>query len=249
MYRLWPLPSDSALANVERSELEAIYAYPDSLAKPYVRLSFVCSANGKVAVDGSSAGLATQADRLILGRLRWLADVILVGAGTVRADNYRGTRSWELLRDRRRKRGQAEAAPVAVVTASADLDPHGALFTDTWVPPLVLTVRSAPADKVARLEQAGAEVHVVGEDRAEAALILSALASRGLYRILCEGGPPLFGDLIAADLVDDLCMTIAPTVGGTGQISGGPPTGVHPMRLESVLADDGSLLVRYCRAR
>jgi riboflavin biosynthesis pyrimidine reductase len=246
---LWPPPSGSVPAEVERSELEAVYAYPEPLAKPYVRLNFVCSANGKVAVDGSSTGLATQADRLILGRLRWLADVILVGAGTVRADGYRGARSWEKLTARRRKRGQSDVAPIAVVTASADLDPYGPLFTDTWVPPLVLTVRSAPAAKVARLEEAGAEVLVVGDDRGEAGLILSALASRGLYRVLCEGGPPLFGELIAADVVDDLCLTIAPVVGGVGQISTGPPVGMHPMRLESVLADDDSLLIRYCRDR
>ena len=249
MHRLWPPPSGSLPANVERSELEAIYAYPDSLPKPYVRLNFVCSVDGKVAVNGTSTGLASEADRLILGRLRWLADVILVGAGTARADSYRGARSWELLRERRRKRGQAEVAPIAVVTASADLDPGGALFTDTFVPPIVLTVRSAPPGKVARLKQAGAEVHVVGDDRAEAELILSALASRGLYRVLCEGGPPLFGDFIAADMVDDLCLTIAPIAGGSGQISSGPPAGMLPMRLESVLADDGSLLVRYCRDR
>jgi riboflavin-specific deaminase-like protein len=249
VHRLWPPPSDSLPAIVDRSELEAIYAYPDSLLRPYVRLNIVCSANGKVAVDGSSTGLASPADRLILGRLRWLADVILVGAGTVRADSYRGARSWEKLRARRRTRGQAETAPIAVVTASADLDPDSALFTDTFAPPLVLTVRSAPSRKVARLEKAGAEVHIVGDDRAEAGLIVSALESRGLYRILCEGGPPLFGDFIAADMVDDLCLTIAPVVGGTGQISSGPPAGLLPMRLVSALADDDSLLMRYCRAR
>jgi riboflavin-specific deaminase-like protein len=230
---------------VDASELESIYRYPDPLNRPYVRLNFVCSANGKVAVDGRSADLGSEADRLVFGRLRQLADVILVSAGTVRADGYRGARSWQALRARRRERGQLEVAPIAVVTASADLDVDGPLFTDAWVPPLVLTVKSAPPANIARLADAGAEVLVVGDERAQVSKILDALASRSLYRILCEGGPPLFGALITADAVDELCLTLAPCVGGSGQISTDIPNSVRAMRLESVLTDDGALLIRY----
>ena len=135
------------------------------------------------------------------------------------------------------------------LTASADLDPRGPLFTDATVPPLILTVESAPVANIDRIREAGGEVHVVGDVRAEPARIVDALASRGLIRVLCEGGPSLFGDLIAADAVDELCLTISPRVGGTGQISSATPDTVRPMRLESVLVDDGVLLLRYRRDR
>jgi 5-amino-6-(5-phosphoribosylamino)uracil reductase len=236
-------------AAVHESELETIYGYPDSLGRPYVRLNFVASANGKVAVDGHSAGLGSKADKLVFGHLRRLADVIVVGAGTARADHYRGARSSEVLRAERRERGQAEVAPIAVVTASADLDAEGPLFADASIPPLVLTVKAAPAAKIRRLAAAGAEVLIVGEERAEVPRLIDALASRGLTRILCEGGPSLFGDLITADAVDELCLTISPCLGGTGQISTATPDGTHAMRLESVLVDDGVLLLRYLRDR
>ena len=73
----------------------------------------------------------------MFGLLRELAEVVLVGAGTVRAEKYRGAR--------RPTRGRATPPPIAVVTGSADLDPESRLFTDTAVPPLVLTAESAPA--------------------------------------------------------------------------------------------------------
>jgi len=245
--RIWP-PGDG-LPAVRESELDTIYSYPEPLTRPYVRLNFVSSVNGKVAVDGRSAGLGSEADKLVFGRLRRLADVIVVGAGTARADRYRGARTWPALRAERRERGQAEVPPIAVVTASADLDAEGPLFTDTVVPPLVLTVESAPKAKIDRLRAAGAEVLLVGAGRAGPAQIIDVLASRGLNRILCEGGPSLFGDLIAADAVDELCLTISPYVGGTGQISTATPDSVRAMRLESVLVDDGVLLTRYRRDR
>jgi riboflavin-specific deaminase-like protein len=249
MLRLWPAPSGSSLAVVDAAELESAYGYPEPLTAPYVRLNFVSTANGQVAVDGRTAGLRSQADKVLLGRLRRLADVILVGAGTVRADNLRGARSPGDLRVQRRNRGQVDVPQIAVVTASADLDVASRLFTDTWVPPLILTVKAAPPAHTARLADAGAEVLVVGDDRAEVGQILGALADRNLNRILCEGGPQLFGDLIAADSVDELCLTLAPLVGGGGQISPEMPHYMRAMNLESVLVEDGALLLRYRRDR
>jgi riboflavin-specific deaminase-like protein len=249
MLRLWPAPSGSSLAVVDADELESLYSYPEPLTAPYVRVNFVSTANGQVAVDGRSAGLGSQADRVLLGRLRRLADVILVGAGTVRADNLRGARSPGDLKVQRRNRGQVDVPPIAVVTASADLDAASRFFTDTLVPPLVLTVKAAPLANTARLAEAGAEVLVVGDERAEAEQILGALAERNLYRILCEAGPQLLGDLIAADAVDELCQTIAPLMGGGGQASSDLPYYIRAMNLESVLVDDSALFLRYLRER
>jgi riboflavin biosynthesis pyrimidine reductase len=83
------------------------------------------------------------------------------------------------------------------------------------------------------------------------ATLLAELDRRGLRKVLCEGGPGLHGDLIAADAVDELCLTAAPLLvgGGAGRIShgpGGPPRAMRPVAL---LEDDGVLLLRYVRAR
>jgi len=87
---------------------------------------------------------------------------------------------------------------------------------------------------------------IVGEDRADVRQMLGALASRNLCRILCEGGPTLFGQLFAAGAVDEVCLTLSPQVGGAGQISP-DSSNLLPMRIEAVLARDETLLIRYVR--
>ncbi len=223
------------------ADLSALYAYPEDLAGPFVRVNFVSSADGAVSVDGRSSELGSPADRRVFGLLRELADVVLVGAGTVRAEDYRGAR--------RPTRGRDHPPPIAVVTGSADLDPAARLFTDTAVPPIVLTHASAPRERRERLAAAGGDVVVLA--RLTPAAVLTELAARGLHRVLCEGGPSLFGDLVAADAVDELCLTVAPLLaGGTaGRIARGPAGGpTRAMELVGVLHADGFLLLRYRRA-
>jgi riboflavin-specific deaminase-like protein len=227
--------------DLDDARLAARYAYPADLAAPFVRAGFVASADGAVSVEGGSAGLGSPADRRVFLLLRELADVVLVGAGTVRAEDYRGAR--------RPVRGTDRPPPVAVVTGSADLDPGSRLFTDTRVPPIVLTLASAPAERTERLAAAGGDV--VALERLTPDLVLAELARRGLHRVLCEGGPTLLGELVAADAVDELCLTVAPLLAGgpAGRIAVGPD-GAHPRPLElaDALHEDGVLLLRYRRA-
>jgi 5-amino-6-(5-phosphoribosylamino)uracil reductase len=115
------------------------------------------------------------------------------------------------------------------------------------VPPIVLTCHSSPADRRAAIDDI-ADVVVTGDDDVDLALALGALADRGLTQVVCEGGPHLFGWLVAAGLVDELCLTIAPLLaGGTaGRIVAGLESQVtDPMRLLHVLEDDGHLFLRY----
>jgi 5-amino-6-(5-phosphoribosylamino)uracil reductase len=233
------LPGYGSLVDLD-AELAAHYAYPDDLSGPWVRVNFVASADGAATSDGRSGGLGTAADKRVFGLLRELADVVLVGAGTVRVEDYRGAR---------RGAGQNTPPPIAVVTGSADLDPRSRLFTDTSVAPLVLTLASASAQRRDGLAAAGAEVVVL--DDLQPASLLADLGRRGLHRVLCEGGPMLFGALVAAGAVDELCLTITPLlVGGTAAriISGPPVSPACPLTLVGVLEADGTLLLRYRRA-
>ena len=238
MHRLWPQPSATDLDN---AALAAHYAWPEARAVPYVRVNFVASLDGAVSVDGRSGGLGNAADKTVFHLLRELAEVVLVGAGTVRTEKYNGVQ--------RNTRGRDTPPPVAVVTGTADLDPASRLFTDTVVPPLILTVESAPADRRAALTEAGGDVVVL--PRLTPDVLLGELARRGLDRVLCEGGPSLLGALQAADAVDELCLTVAPLlVGGeSGRIAHGP-AGVPPRRMALVgaLQADDALLLRYHRS-
>ncbi len=250
MRHVWPAGSDVA-GELDREGLLEYYAPPEGLDRPIVRVNFVASADGAVAVDGLSGALEAPGDAAVFGALRELADVVLVGAGTVRTEGYRGVRTSADKVARRRARGLADVPPVAVVTASADLDPGTALFTDTAVAPLVLTVAAAPAAATDRLAAAGAEIVTVsGDDPSviDPAAILGALEARGLCRVLCEGGPALFGSLLAAGLVDELCLSVAPQLVGAdaGRIVAGPALdGPRPLSLVSVLAHDDGLMLRY----
>jgi riboflavin-specific deaminase-like protein len=232
------LPTDHDL---DDEQLAARYAYPENLGAPFVRASFVASADGAVSVAGRSTDLGSLADRRVFLLLRRLADVVLVGAGTVRSEDYRGAR--------RPTRGRDTPPPIAVVTGSALLDPASRLFRDTRVPPIILTLASAPPERRERLAAAGGDV--VALDRLTPDRVLAELARRGLHRVLCEGGPTLFGELVAADAVDELCLTVAPLlVGGTtGRIAVGPESGhPRPLELADALHESGVLLLRYRRA-
>jgi len=246
---VWPDPDPGADAGAEldRDALAALYAHPEGL----LRVNFVASADGAVAVDGLSGGLHAPGDKEVFGLLRELADVVLVGAGTVRSEGYRGARTSPARETRRRDRGQAPVPPIAVVTARGDLDPGAALFTDTTVPPLVLT--AADAAGAARRALAGTGTEVVPVSAGDPTVtdpdtVVRALADRGLTRVLCEGGPALFGALLAAGRVDELCLSLAPQLvgGGAGRIvTGGGLDGPRPLHLASVVAHEDGLLLRY----
>jgi riboflavin-specific deaminase-like protein len=219
-------------------DLAAAYAVP---VTRHVRANFVASLDGAATLEGKSAGLSNDADRRLFHLLRALSDVVLVGAGTVRAENYGGARAAD---------GRTPP-PIAVVTRSCDLDPAARLFTDTRVRPIVLTCDASPADRRGRLADA-ADVIVAGDRDVDIASALDALADRGFNKVICEGGPHLLGWLVAADRLDELCLTLSPLIAGgsAGRIVDGLAGHVaDPMHLLHVLEDDGHLFLRYSTAR
>jgi len=224
--RLWPDPAEQ----LTDDELLAAVDHDG------VRVNFVASIDGAVTRDGLSGGGAPPADKRYFDLLRRVADVVVVGAGTVRAEGYGPMVVAQP------RRGQ----PVfAIVTASLDLDPTSTVFTKAPVRPVIITTeratgRAAFADV--------ADVVIAGSSRVDAELAVEALRARGLRRILCEGGPSLFGSFLAADVVDELCLTVAPSLeaGDAARIAGGEAP-ARDMRLASVLRSGDTLLLRYHR--
>lgn len=249
MHALWPI--EALPPELTDAELERLYDYPPDLAAPWVQANMVASADGAATVDGRSAGLSHPADKRVFALGRDLADVVLVGAGTAEAEKYAGVKPGELRTGRREARGLSELPPVAVVSNHCSLPPDARLLTDTLVPPIVLTCAAAPAARREALANAGAEVVITGEDAVDLPTAMRYLGNRGLRRVDCEGGPRLLAAMLAADLVDQLCLTIAPLLTGAGadRIVAGPiAESTRSLRLASVLHSEGFLLLRYQRA-
>ncbi|MFE3443327.1 pyrimidine reductase family protein [Nocardia sp. NPDC059180] len=250
------------LTGLTDDDLAQLYGYPSGLDRPWVRANFVSSIDGAATSDGVSGGLGTDADHQVFAMLRELADVVLIGAGTVRAENYGPAKTDPALRRHLHDLGiggnrEGAPPPIAVVTASAALDAAGRLFTeagDTGAAtraPLIITTAAAPADRKRLLAEAGAEVIEAGDVAVAPHDALAVLADRGLLRVLCEGGPHLFGDLLEAGCVDELCLTTSPVlIGGTARrISLSHEefrTSMTPAHI--VLADDGTMLTRWVRS-
>ncbi|WEO76596.1 pyrimidine reductase family protein [Cryobacterium sp. SO2] len=245
-------PADSDPARLDPAALDPAdvlrrYLIADRQA-PHLRVNFVSSLDGAATHDGLSGGLGDAADRLVFDTLRMLTDVILVGAGTVRAEGYGGIRfsaeavAWRLAN------GLPEHPPVAIVSGRLDLDPAHPVFTRAATRPLVVTHAQAPVAAREALA-AVADVLVCGEASVDHTLMLRMLTERGYPQVLCEGGPSLFGSLLAVDAVDELCLTLAPLLeSGSGpRVSTAPEASPRRMHLAHALPAGDTLLLRYLK--
>jgi riboflavin biosynthesis pyrimidine reductase len=209
----------------------------------------VASADGAVTLDGRSGGLSGPADKMIFTVLRSLADVVLVGARTTRTEHYRPVQRDEIWLQLRP--AAAPLPPIAVVTGSLDLTGCDSLLT---MPPgpsqtIVITTAAAPADRKAAL--AGrARVIEAGEHAVDLTAAVKALVDLGYTEILTEGGPAIIGQLTAAGLLDELCLTTSPLLaaGTARRIVSGPPL-TQRLSLAHALVDGDFLLCRYLAVR
>lgn len=235
-------------AALDDAALSELYGHPDPGDHAWVRTNFVSTLDGAVqGRDGRSGTINTPSDRLVFALLRAHADVVLVGAGTVRAEHYQAIdlEPWQL--ELRSRLGLAPYPTLAIVTGSGDLD-HGLVPDQPCGPVLILTGTSSryrpefgPGVGVLEFDEPG---------RVPVPKLINALAERGLRRVLCEGGPRLNRQLHAAGLVDDLCLTLSPMVVGGDAVRStvGPRIDEDHFRLEhAVGADDSALLLRYLR--
>ncbi|MET7452204.1 pyrimidine reductase family protein [Streptomyces sp. NPDC005574] len=252
-----PGEGESAAAGHEWSlaELAAAYAYPEPSEDgpgAWLRANMVATLDGAAQHDGRSQPISTPTDMRIFGTLRALADVVVVGAETVRQEGYRPARARAEFAASREAAGQGPAPVIAVVSARLDLDFSLPLFTSPLVPTLVLTGAAAPPDRIAAAEKAGAGVVIAGDGAGvDPVRAVRALAGLGHTRLLTEGGPRLLGQWVAAGVLDELCLTLAPmlTAGDAQRIAGGPSVAV-PRRfvLASLLEEEGFLFSRYRRS-
>ncbi|MER5979037.1 pyrimidine reductase family protein [Streptomyces sp. NPDC001857] len=258
MRRLFPVTDQTATEPREwgLDDIAEAYAYPrpgSGGPAPWLRANMVSTLDGAAQHDGRSQPISNATDMRIFGTLRALADVVLVGAETVRQEGYRPARARAEFARRREAAGQGPAPAIAIVSASLDLDFSLPLFTSPLVPTLVLTGAAAAPDRVAAAEKAGARVVVAGDGTGvEPDRVVPALAGLGHTRLLTEGGPRLLGQLVAAGVLDELCVTLSPllTAGDAQRIAGGPAIAV-PQRyaLASLLEEDGFLYGSYRRER
>lgn len=239
---------------LDEDGIAALYAYPDGVTAPWVRGNAIASLDGAATTSGTSGGLGGAGDRWLFAVQREMADVIVVGAGTARAENYGGARMSVGMRRRRQDRGQDEVPPIALVTRSGLLDHDMAVLTESEVAPLVLTCAASAGPALDRVGSAAEVIDCSGADpnQVDLAVLLDVLSRRGLRRVLSEGGPSLLGAFVAQNLLDELCLTSAPLLvgGGAVRITTGTVEVLTSMRRAHVLTDDdGYLFSRYVRVR
>lgn len=235
--------------DVNPIELVADALRPSPSNRPWVAVNMVASIDGAIEIEGRSGALGSPADKAMFRALREMPDVILVGAGTVRAENYGPVQLDTAAQARRVARGQERFPRLAVVSGRARLDPTARLFSDAKQRPIVITTESASTDAVANLREV-ADIVVAGGDGVDLRDALAQLHAQRMTTLLCEGGPTLNNQLLADDLVDEWCQTISPVlVGGTAARGApGPAMGAaNALKLTRVVVEEDVLLLRYAR--
>jgi riboflavin biosynthesis pyrimidine reductase len=216
----------------------------------WVMANMVGGLDGSAAVGGRVGALSTKPDAALFRLMRALADVVLVGAETVRREGYGSIRLPAKQAAARQAAGLPAAPRLAVVTRSLDLDWSGGAFAagPAQSRALVITCKAADARRVDRAREV-ADVIIAGEDRVDLEQAVLRVGELGYRVVLCEGGPTLLGELVAAGRLDELCLTIAPLMDGDPLPVAVSPPGA-PLRhfaLRHVLRDGDTLFLRYER--
>jgi riboflavin-specific deaminase-like protein len=217
---------------------------PPRADRPWVLCNLVATLDGRTAVYGRVGTLSTGADQVLFHHLRGLSDAILVGAATVRAEQYGAPRVTPELTAARRARGQLVAPRLCIVTRSFELDGARETLMSAEPRPIVLTCDSAPPGRVFDVAR-HSDVISAGKDTVDLPRALAALRRHGVRIVVCEGGPTLNAELLARDLVDEVCVTFAPYLGGDplGLFERGSAP-LQGLQIAHALTVEGSVFIR-----
>lgn len=225
MGRVTPPVVLQRMAEMTDEELAEVYA---PLGEPWLRVNFVSTLDGATqGSDGLSKSINNAADKRVFTLLRRRADCLVVGAGTLRTEGYVVPR-----------------LPLVVVTRSGDVPPTLREAPEGRV--RLATVTSAPGLAAAR-DLLGAEhVWELGDREVDQVALKQHCADHGWRDILSEGGPQLFGSMLAAGVVDELCHTVVPRIIGGDHLRlvAGAEVDVA-MSPHTLLEQDGTLLARW----
>lgn len=225
---------------------------PSDLPRQYsdapdgVRVNMILSVDGAAAFHGLAGPLSNPCDQNLLRALRGYADVVLVGAGTARAERYGPVRfTDEQIAERREHWGILDIPPIAVVTRTGDVP--ASLFAAGGQRPLLVTTTQVARTRADLRERA--DFLLAGDTEVDVPAALERLQARGFRRVLCEGGPTLLDELIAADLVDEMCLTISPTLCAAEPVArpGVPLTAPARLSLQHAVVIDDYVFLRYRR--
>lgn len=220
---------------------------PDSGDVFTIRTNMVSTLTGSATMNQVSEDMGNDTDGQLFAALRNWADVVLVGAQTVRAEDYSGVKP---------NGDGSRPAPIAVPSHSLDFDITSDFFTDFTTPPIILIPHSSKDDqdltkRIATIESTGAEVCDAGEGTVQD--YITVLKDRGFKRVLCEGGPGMIGQLVDIDAIDQMYLTLDPHLSTGVETPMATFKGEHShrrMQLENVAADqDGTVFLRYSRVR
>lgn len=227
--------------------LDMVFAEERSApGRPWLMYNMIASIDGATAVQGGSTALNDDDDKALFAALRAVPDVILVGASTVRAENYGPVALDEKRRSRRVEHGLAPTPRLAIATATLSVDPDMRVFDDPEHRPMIITGADVDSSRVEAFAER-ADVVQLGDLGPRS--MLEALGDPAV--VLCEGGPTLNGQLIADGQIDEMNLTLSPmmVVGESQRIAHGgellPPA---DMRLARVLRGDRALFLRFVRA-
>ena len=203
--------------------------------RPYVFFNFVSTLDGRAALDGSTRPLGGPADLEMLLSLRVVADAVLIGTGTVRAEGY-----GRLVGPQRRE----DVPPAVLISRRFDIPWEAGLFAAPDQPVIVYGPADAPEPP-----EVAAPVEVVRLDPCTPGAALADLRGRGIRALLSEGGPTLFHGFLEVGLVDELFLTLTPVITGdeaeTAIVSGARLPEPTRMALQWVLRAEEELFVRY----
>jgi riboflavin biosynthesis pyrimidine reductase len=242
-----PATAEQIVADLELGDLGAI-----TVGRPHVMLNMVSTADGRVTLGGRSGPIGNRADREHFHALRGAVDAVMVGAGTLRVERYGRIIPEESRRRLRQEQGLSEEPLACIVSAGLSSLADSPLLAEPAARVVIVTPSRSS------LPVGGAHLDYIRTQPEEPLDLRSALKQLhdrfGVRTLLCEGGPHLNSELLAAGLVDELFLSLSPKLAGGEEMNGDPPLRIlagaeldPPVELEllAVAESDSQLFLRY----